>query len=198
MATVALYLLSQQNFVRPTPCLRRPIECVGNTYWYLKQLECQFIPGPIDGGTEFNITSSLVRGRLRQAPTTVDPSSAMTQQPLRNCIVAYSRNSRSLCPVVQGGKHIARGSSRRKILVTWSSTSWWRFSGTTWREMFPECDLKVQNCPKRHTSENMSRRHSAGRRLTVTVPYPVNTTELWVSGSFRKPEWQDKLHGLRV
>jgi hypothetical protein len=122
-----------------------------NTYWYLKQSECQFIPGPTDGGTEFNITSSLVRGRLRQAPTTVDPSSAMTQQPLRNCVVAYSRNSRSLFPVVHGGKQCARGSSRRKIFVTWSSTSWWRFSGTTWSEMFPNCDLKVQNYPKQHT-----------------------------------------------
>ena len=30
-----------------------------NTYWYWKQIECQFIPGPTDGGTEFNITSSF-------------------------------------------------------------------------------------------------------------------------------------------
>jgi hypothetical protein len=35
-----------------------------NTYWYLKQSECQFIPGPIYGGTVFNITSSLVMGQL--------------------------------------------------------------------------------------------------------------------------------------
>jgi len=121
------------------------------TYWYLKQLKCQFILRPTDGGTELDITSSLVGCRLRQAPTTVDPSSAMTRQPLRNCIVAYSQNSCCLCPVVQGGKHCARGSSCRMILVTSSSTPCWRFSGMTWREMFPNWNLKVRNCPKRHT-----------------------------------------------
>jgi len=169
-----------------------------NTYWYLKQLECQFIPGPRDGGTELSITSSLVRGQLRQALTTVDPSSAITQQPLCKCLVAYSRNSCCLCPVVQGGKHCMRARSRRKILVTWSSTSWRRFSGTTWREMFPNCDPKAHNCPKRHKNDNMSHCHSAGWHLTVTTPYPVNTTELWVTGSSRRREWQDKLHWLRV
>ena len=113
MATVALCLLSQQTSV----CPKTPNTTRCNTYWYLEQLECQFIPGPTDGGTELSITSSLVRGRLRQAPTTVDPSSAMTEQPRRNCIVVYSRNSRSLFPVVQGGKHCTRAPSRRKILV---------------------------------------------------------------------------------
>jgi hypothetical protein len=99
----------------PHSLSQTPNRMCWNTYWYLKQSECQFIPGPTDGGTEFNITTSLVRGRLRHAPTTVDPSSATKQQPLRNCIVAYSRNSRSLCPVVHGGKQCARGLSRRKV-----------------------------------------------------------------------------------
>ena len=170
MATVTLCLMSQQISVCPNSLSETPNRMSWNTYWYLKQLQCQFIPGPTDGGTELNITWSLVRGQLRQAPTMVDPSSAMTQQPLRNCKVAYSRNSRSLCPVVQGGKHCTSDPSRRKILVTWSSTSWWRFSGTMCREMFANCDLKVQNCPKQHTNENMSHHHSAGRHLTVTVP----------------------------
>jgi hypothetical protein len=168
MATVALCLLSQQILFAPL-LDQNPNRMCWNTYWYLKQLECQFIAGPTDGGTALNITSSIVRGRLRQAPTTVDPSSAMTQQPLRNCIVAYSRNSRSRCPVVQGGKHFARVSSHTKSLDKWSSTLWWRFSGTTWMQMFPNCDLKVQNCPKWHKNEKMSLNQSAGRRLTVTV-----------------------------
>jgi len=118
-----------------------------NTYWYLTQLECHFIPGPTDGGTEFNITSSLVRGRLRQAPRTADPSSAMKQQPQRNCKVTYSRNSRLFCLVVHGEKHCARDSWLTTIFVTWSSTSWWRFSVTTRSGVFPNCDPKVQNCP---------------------------------------------------
>ena len=96
MAAVALCLLSQQTSVVPSPLSETPNGMSWNTQFYSLQLESQFLPGPTDGDTELNITWSLVRGRLRQAPTKVDPSSAMTQQPLRNCTVAYSRKNLSL------------------------------------------------------------------------------------------------------
>ena len=124
-----------------------------NTYWYWKQIECQFIPGPTDGGTEFNITSPLVRGRLRQAPTTVDPSSAMTQQPLRNSIVAYSRNSSSLSALwckagnnVRVVRHIERFWSRDRHDGSQARPGERCFQTATWKYEIVFIDTQTKTC----------------------------------------------------